>query len=80
MNLGVISIMFRNFLFQNWHFITINYLNYGTSFFDGELVSNLSITKYFRNYIVKENNIYDGPKKIRFATNNANYILTYDMI
>ena len=49
-------------------------------FFDGELVSNLSITKYFRNYIVKENNIYDGPKKIRFATNNANYILTYDMI
>ena len=44
MNLGVISIMCRNFLFQNWHFITINYLNYGTIFFDGELVSNLSIT------------------------------------
>ena len=68
--------MCRNFLFQNWDFITINYLNYGTIFLDGELVSNLRITKYFRNYIVKENNIYDGPKKIRFATNNANYILT----
>jgi hypothetical protein len=44
------------------------------------LVRNLSITKYLRNYIVKENNIYDGPKKISFATNNANYILTYGMI
>src|SRR5688572_28105889 len=44
------------------------------SFFDGELLRNLSTTKYFRNYIFKENNnIYDGPKKISFATNNANY-------
>ncbi len=50
------------------------------SFFDGELVRNLSTTKYFRNYIVKENNIYDGPKKISFATNIANYVLTYEII
>ena len=50
------------------------------SFFDGELVRNLSTTKYFRNYIVKENNIYDGPKKIDFVTNNANYVLTYEII
>jgi hypothetical protein len=50
------------------------------SFFDGELVRNLSTTKYFRNYIVKENNIYDGPKKISFATNIENYVLTYEII
>lgn len=50
------------------------------SLFYGDFVRNLSITKYFRNYIVKENNIYDGPKKISFATNNVNYILTYEII
>jgi hypothetical protein len=36
MKIGMISIMGRNFLFQNRHFRTINYLNYGTSLFDGE--------------------------------------------
>jgi hypothetical protein len=65
MNLWAKLIRCRNFLFQNRHFRTINYLNYGTNLFDGELVSTyLSITKYFRNYIVKENNIHDGPKRL----------------
>jgi hypothetical protein len=50
------------------------------SFFNGELVRNLSTTKYFRNYIKENNNIYDAPKKISFATNNANYVLTYEII
>jgi hypothetical protein len=50
------------------------------SFFDGELVRNLSTTKYFRNYIVKENNVFDGPKKINFATNNANYVLSREIV
>ena len=51
------------------------------SFFDEDLVRNLSTTKHFRNYIVKENNnIYDGPKKISFATKNANYVLSYEII
>src|SRR5215211_6739664 len=50
------------------------------SFFDGELVRNLSTTKHFRNYIVKENNIYDGPKTFSFATSNANYVLTFEII
>jgi hypothetical protein len=38
MNLWAKLIRCRNFLFQNRHFRTINYLNYGTSLFDGELV------------------------------------------
>jgi hypothetical protein len=50
------------------------------SFFDGELVRNLSTAKYFRNYIVKENNVFDGPKKINFATNNANYVLSCEIV
>ena len=50
------------------------------SFFDGDLVRNLCTTKYFRNYIVKENNISDWPKKISFATNNANYVLSYEIV
>ena len=51
------------------------------SFFDEDLVRNLGTTKHFWNYIVKENNnIHDGPKKISFATNNANYVLTYEII
>ena len=50
------------------------------SFFDEDLVKNLSTTKYFRNYIVEENEINDGPKKISFATSNANYVLTFELI
>jgi hypothetical protein len=50
------------------------------SFFDGELVRNLSTTKHFRNYIVKENNVFEGPKKINFATNNANYVLSCEIV
>ena len=50
------------------------------SLFDGELVRNLSTTKYFRNYIVEEKETHDGPKNISFATKNANYVLTYDII
>jgi hypothetical protein len=50
------------------------------SFFDEDLLRNLSTTKHFRNHIVEENEIHDVPKKIKFATNNANYILTYQII
>src|ERR671912_947830 len=41
------------------------------SFFDEDLVKNLSTSKHFRSYIVKENEIHEGPKKISFATDNA---------
>jgi hypothetical protein len=50
------------------------------SFFDEELIRSLSTTKRFRNYIVEEDEIYDITKKINFATDNANYILTYEII
>ncbi len=50
------------------------------SFFDEDMVRNLSTTKHFSNHIVKENEINDGPKKISFATNNANYVLTFEII
>ena len=50
------------------------------SFFDEDLIRNLSTTKHFRNYIVEEKETHDGPKNISFATKNANYVLTYVII
>jgi hypothetical protein len=50
------------------------------NFYDEDLIRNLSTIKHFRNYIVEENEIHDGPKKASFATNNANYVLTYEII
>jgi hypothetical protein len=50
------------------------------SFFDEDLIRNLSITKQFRNYIVKEEYKGERPKIINFATKNANYVLTYEII
>ena len=52
------------------------------NFFDEDSIRNLSTTKEFINYIVKEENeIYnDRPNKINFDTNTANYILTYKIV
>jgi hypothetical protein len=35
------------------------------SFFDKDLIRNLSITKNFRNYIIEENEVHNGPKVIK---------------
>ena len=49
--------------------------------FDEDLKRNLSTIKQFRNYIVKEEyEDHERPKIINFATNNANYVLTYEII
>ena len=49
--------------------------------FDEDLIRNLSTTKQFRNYIVEEKNESNGrPNKINFATNTANYILTFEIV
>ena len=50
------------------------------SFFDEDLLKNLSTTKHFRNHIVEENEIHDVPKKVSFDTNNANYVLSYEIV
>jgi hypothetical protein len=52
------------------------------SFFDKDLIRNLSTTTNFRCYIVKEENEIDNdrPNKINFATNTADYILTYEIM
>ena len=50
------------------------------SFYDEDLVRNLSIIKHSSNHIVEENEIHDGLKKVSFATSNANYILSYEII
>ena len=49
-------------------------------FYDEDLLRNLSTTKPSRRYIVEENEIHDRLKKVTFATNNANYILSYEII
>jgi hypothetical protein len=50
------------------------------SFFDEDLIRNLSTTKQFRNLIIEENEIDDEPKKVSFTTSDANYILSYMVI
>ena len=49
------------------------------SFFDEDLIRKLSNTKHFRTHIVEENEVLKGPKRVSFAINNANYVLTYEI-
>ena len=50
------------------------------SFFNEDLIRKLSKTKYFRTPIVEENEVLKGPKKVSFSSNNANYVLTYEIV
>jgi hypothetical protein len=50
------------------------------SFYDEDLIRKLSNNKHFRSHIVEENEVHHGTKQINFASNNANYILTYEII
>jgi len=51
------------------------------SFFDEDLIRNLSTTKQFSHYIVGKNESNNGgPNKISFVTDTANYVLTYEII
>ena len=45
------------------------------SFYDEDLIGN-----YFSSHIVEENEVLKGPKKVSFTSNNANYILTYEIV
>lgn len=50
------------------------------SFYDEDMIRKLSNTKYFKTHIVEENEVLKGAKNVSFATNNANYVLTYEII
>jgi hypothetical protein len=50
------------------------------SFFDEDLIRSLSTTKSFRNCIVKENGVHKRAQTFDFPGNNANYILSFDII
>jgi hypothetical protein len=50
------------------------------SFYDEDLIRNLSNTKQIRHHIVEEIELKQGIKQVSFATNNANYVLTYEII
>ena len=50
------------------------------SFFDEDLIRNLSTTKNFRNYIIEEKEVHKREHTINFTGNNANYILTFEII
>ena len=45
------------------------------SFYDEDLIGN-----YFSSHIVEENEVLKGPKTVSFASNNANYVLTYEIV
>lgn len=49
------------------------------SLYDDELIHNLSNTKHIRTCTVEENEIPEGQKKVSFTSNNANYVLTYQI-
>ena len=47
----------------------------------GDSIHNLSNnSKNIRNHVVKENEAHQETKNIGFTLNNANYILTYEII
>ena len=51
------------------------------SLYDEDLILHLSNNiKYIRTHIVEENEVIEGQKKINFTSDNANYVLTYEII
>ncbi|HEX5187075.1 MAG TPA: hypothetical protein VFV86_09320, partial [Nitrososphaeraceae archaeon] len=50
------------------------------SFFDEDLIRNLSTTKNFRNYIIEEKEVNKRAHAINFTGKNANYILTFEIL
>jgi hypothetical protein len=48
--------------------------------YDDDLIRNLSNIKHIRTHIVEEIEVHHGTKKVSFATKNANYVLSYEII
>ena len=66
---------------SNWNVNKNIQFNEATiSFYDEDLIRHLSDKKHIRTHVVEENEIITGQNKVNFASNNANYILTYEII
>ena len=50
------------------------------SLFDEDLILNLSNIKHVRIHTIEENEVREGQKKVNFNSDNANYVLTYEII
>ena len=50
------------------------------SFYEAYLIGKSSNTKTLSSHIVEENEALKGPKTVSFASNNANYVLTYEIV
>ena len=50
------------------------------SFFDEDLIRNLSTTKNFRNYIIEEKEVNKRAHAVNFTGKNADYILTFEIL
>jgi hypothetical protein len=50
------------------------------SFFEEDSIRNLSTTKNFKNYIIKEDEVHKRAQTINFKTNNAKYVLNFEII
>jgi hypothetical protein len=48
--------------------------------YDDDLIRNLSNVKHIRTHIVEEIEVHHGTKNVSFTLNNANYVLTYEII
>ena len=50
------------------------------SLYDEDLILHLSNIKHVIMHVVEENGVREGQKKVSFTSDNANYVLTYEII
>lgn len=50
------------------------------SLYDEDLILHLSNIKHVSMHVVEENGVREGQKKVSFTSDNANYVLTYEII
>ena len=48
--------------------------------YDEDLILHLSNIKHVIMHVVEENGVREGQKKVSFTSDNANYVLTYEII
>jgi hypothetical protein len=50
------------------------------SLYDEDLILQLSNIKHVSMHVVEENGVREGQKKVSFTSDNASYVLTYEII